>query len=151
MRASNSDTCGVPRSTRGRPCISPRPVTIAVFSVLVGRQRSFCCVGVPHYHWYHAPCLRIPIYLYLSGQITSQRGRHILTMWQILAGPNPSLPRFPDSLNIRVSSSDCAPWELLASQASPSFGLRRGEDVSWRLVSQPKIWLSIWQIWNINF
>ncbi len=20
----------------------------------------FCCVGVPHYHWYHARCLRIP-------------------------------------------------------------------------------------------
>jgi len=35
--------------------------TIAVFGVLVGRQHSsFQCVGVPHYHWYHAHRLRIP-------------------------------------------------------------------------------------------
>ncbi len=41
--------------------------TIAVFGALVGRQHCFFqCVGVPHYHWYHAHRLRISIDIYLD-------------------------------------------------------------------------------------
>jgi len=159
----------VPRPTHadnGIPPFCQQP--IAVFGVLVGRQHSsFQCVGVPHYHWYHARCLsenslgnyfRSPIwppnisgsYVYQKLPIvqSSQKGRRVV-LWRILAShvlccdgfwPARSGWAQPTVTQIlwasSVFSSDSAPWELLAHQASPSFGLRRGEDVLWRFMSQ---------------
>ena len=51
-----------------------------------------------------------------------------------------------------VFSSDSAPWELLAYQASPPFGLRRGEDVLWRFMSQHENLtrsLTVWHFRNL--
>ncbi len=89
------------------------PVTIAVFGVLVGRQHcSFQCVGVPHYHWYHAHRLRISIDIYLD-KLLQESGSALIKLWHIYW-----LASFAEGWRWFLNQQWCVMttvWQILAS------------------------------------